>query len=82
MVPHLAPEPLASAAVQNIRVQGGYGENLVSIANPSSTMRIFQHPIHPMLVPIPIACFIGVLLSDLTYSRSAEMMRRIFPRGS
>ena len=46
----------------------------MSIANPHSTMRIFQHPVHPMLVPIPIACFIGVLLTDLTYWWSAEMM--------
>jgi uncharacterized membrane protein len=37
-------------------------------------MRIFRQPIHPMLVPIPIACFVGVLLTDLTYWWSAEMM--------
>ena len=46
----------------------------MSIANPRSTMRIFRQPIHPMLVPIPIACFVGALLSDLTYWWSAEMM--------
>jgi uncharacterized membrane protein len=55
-------------------VPGAYGGNPLSIANPRSTMRIFRHPIHPMLVPIPIACFIGVLLTDLTYWWSAEMM--------
>jgi uncharacterized membrane protein len=37
-------------------------------------MRIFRQPIHTMLVPIPIACFVGVLLTDLTYWRSADMM--------
>jgi uncharacterized membrane protein len=37
-------------------------------------MRIFRQPIHAMLVPIPIACFIGVLLTDLTYWWSADMM--------
>jgi len=46
----------------------------MSIANPRSTMRIFRHPIHPMIVPIPIGCFIGTFLTDLTYWRSAEMM--------
>jgi uncharacterized membrane protein len=46
----------------------------LSSANQRSTMRIFQQPIHPILVPIPIACFVGVLLTDLTYWRSAEMM--------
>ena len=48
--------------------------NPLSIANPRSTMRIFRQPIHPMLVPILIACFVGVLLTDLTYWWSAEMM--------
>ena len=46
----------------------------MSIEYPRSTMRIFRQPIHPMLVPIPIACFVGVLLTDLTYWWSAEMM--------
>ena len=44
------------------------------IANPRSTVRIAGHPIHPMLVPIPIACFVGALLTDLTYWRTANMM--------
>lgn len=30
-------------------------------------------PIHAMLVPFPIVCFIGALLSDITYSRTAEV---------
>ncbi len=46
----------------------------MSIEYPRSTMRILRQPIHPMLVPVPIACFLGVLLTDLTYWRSAEMM--------
>ena len=44
------------------------------IANPRSTVRIAKHPIHPMLVPVPIACFVGALLTDLTYWRTANMM--------
>lgn len=40
----------------------------------ASTARIGWHPIHPMLVPIPIACFVGALITDLTYWRSAVMM--------
>ncbi len=46
----------------------------MSIANPRSVASLFRHPIHPMLVPIPIVCFVGVLLTDLTYWRSADMM--------
>lgn len=30
-------------------------------------------PIHAMLVPFPIVCFTGALLSDITYARTAEV---------
>jgi uncharacterized membrane protein len=33
-----------------------------------------KHPIHPMLVPVPIVCFVGTLLTDLTYWWTADMM--------
>jgi uncharacterized membrane protein len=46
----------------------------IPIANSRSTVRIAKHPIHPMLVPIPIACFVGALLTDLTYWQTANMM--------
>ena len=39
-----------------------------------STARISGHPIHPMLVPFPIVCFIGALVADIVYWRTAEMM--------
>jgi uncharacterized membrane protein len=42
--------------------------------NPRSTARIARHPIHPMLVPFPIVCFVGTLLTDLAYWRTADMM--------
>ena len=49
-------------------------ERLHSGAPLHATARIARHPIHPMLVPIPIVCFIGALLTDVTYYVSAEMM--------
>jgi uncharacterized membrane protein len=42
--------------------------------NPRSTASIAGHPIHPMLVPFPITCFVGALLTDIAYWRTAEMM--------
>ena len=39
-----------------------------------STAQIASHPIHPMLVPIPIACFVGALLTDIVYVVTAEIM--------
>jgi uncharacterized membrane protein len=32
------------------------------------------HPLYPVLLPIPIICFVGALLTDLAYVSSAEMM--------
>lgn len=40
--------------------------------NPRSTARIAGHPIHPMLVPFPIAFFVATLASDLLFWRTAE----------
>ncbi len=39
-----------------------------------STAKISGHPIHPMLVPIPIVCFVGALVTDVIYWVTAEMM--------
>src|SRR3546814_18162297 len=39
---------------------------------PQSTARIGNHPIHPMLVPFPIACFVGTLAVDIVYSQTGD----------
>ncbi|WFU39215.1 DUF2231 domain-containing protein [Bradyrhizobium sp. CB82] len=40
--------------------------------NPRSTAEIAGHPIHPMLIPFPIACFVLVLLSDIAFWRTSH----------
>jgi uncharacterized membrane protein len=45
----------------------------MSAENPRSTAAIGGHPLHVMLVPIPIACFVGTLITDLVYWQTAEM---------
>lgn len=40
--------------------------------HPRSTARIATHPIHPMLVPFPIVCFIGTFVADIMYSSNGE----------
>ena len=35
------------------------------MSNPQSTVKIAGHPLHPMLVPFPIAGFVGALVCDL-----------------
>jgi uncharacterized membrane protein len=48
--------------------------DLVRASDLRSTARIATHPIHPMLVPVPIVCFVGALLTDIAYAVTAEMM--------
>ncbi len=38
-------------------------------ANPRSTAKIGDHPIHPMLIPFPIVCFILTFACDVLYTR-------------
>jgi uncharacterized membrane protein len=45
----------------------------MSGGNPRSTATIFGHPIHVMLVPIPVACFVLTVFSDLAYAGTANM---------
>lgn len=37
--------------------------------HPRSTAKIGSHPIHPMLIPFPIVCFILTFLCDILYAR-------------
>ena len=40
--------------------------------HPRSTAKIADHPIHPMLIPFPIVCFVGTLVTDIVYSRNLD----------
>ncbi|MGL9622382.1 DUF2231 domain-containing protein [Bradyrhizobium sp. U531] len=40
--------------------------------NPRSTAQIAGHPIHPMLIPFPVACFVLTLVSDLAFLKSSS----------
>ena len=42
------------------------------MANPRSTASIAGHPIHPMLIPFPIAFFIAAFVCDLAYWQTAN----------
>jgi uncharacterized membrane protein len=39
--------------------------------NPKSTASIGGHPIHPMLIPFPVAFFVGALAVDIVYSQTS-----------
>src|SRR3954465_1416099 len=44
-------------------------EPLMPATNPQSTAQIAGHPIHPMLIPFPIAFLVGTLVTDLIFWR-------------
>jgi uncharacterized membrane protein len=48
--------------------------HVVQAGDLRSTARIATHPIHPMLVGVPIVCFIGALITDIVYAATAEIM--------
>lgn len=46
--------------------------------NPQSTAKVAGHPLHPMLVPFPIACFVGTFITDLAYWQTTAVMWETF----
>jgi len=36
-------------------------------SHPQSTAKIGGHPLHPMLIPFPIVCFIGAFVADVVF---------------
>jgi len=41
-------------------------------SNPKSTASIAGHPLHPMLIPFPIAFFVAAFVCDLAFRRSGS----------
>jgi uncharacterized membrane protein len=44
----------------------------MSEVNPHSTAEVAGHPLHPMIVPFPIAFFVATLATDLIYLQSGR----------
>jgi uncharacterized membrane protein len=42
------------------------------MTNPRSTAQIAGHPIHPMLIPFPIVCFVLAFVSDVAFWRTSN----------
>ena len=47
--------------------------------NPKSTAEIAGHPLHPMVVPFPIAFLVGTLATDIVYRSTSDAF---WARGS
>jgi uncharacterized membrane protein len=43
-------------------------------SNPRSTVSLRGRPLHAMLVPIPMACFVATLVTDIVYWQTAAML--------
>ena len=44
----------------------------MTLETPQATARVAGLPIHAMLVPVPIVCFVGTLVTDIAYWRTAN----------
>jgi uncharacterized membrane protein len=42
--------------------------------DPRATVTVGRRPIHSMLVPFPIVCFVGVFFTDLAYWKTLNVM--------
>jgi uncharacterized membrane protein len=42
------------------------------MSNPKSTASIAGHPIHPMLIPFPMAFFVATFICDLAYWQTSK----------
>jgi len=42
------------------------------MANPQSTAQVAGHPIHPMLIPFPVACFVLAFITDAAFARTSS----------
>ena len=40
------------------------------VARPARPIALVRHPIYSMLFPVPVVCFVGVLLTDIAYLNS------------
>jgi uncharacterized membrane protein len=45
----------------------------MSDINPHSTAKIADHPLHPMLVPFPIAFLVTAFVTDMVYLRTGSV---------
>jgi uncharacterized membrane protein len=48
--------------------------------HPHSTAKIAGHPVHPMLIPFPIVCFIGTLVTDIVFLSNHDVTWAIASR--
>jgi uncharacterized membrane protein len=49
------------------------GLRSAEMSNPKSTAQIAGHPLHPMIIPFPIAFLVGTLVTDLAYLGTTDL---------
>src|SRR3569832_2354524 len=58
----------AGVAITNAKIS----HRRIAMPNPKSTAQVAGHPIHPMLIPFPIAGFVGTFLVDIALKSSGD----------
>jgi uncharacterized membrane protein len=44
------------------------------MSNPRSTAKIAGHPIHPMIIPFPVAFFVSTFLADIAFVQTGNTL--------
>jgi uncharacterized membrane protein len=60
-------------ALQGHFLTGAPDKGVRKMSNPQSTAKIAGHPLHPMVVPFPIAFLVGTLVTDLVYTQTTDL---------
>ena len=45
----------------------------MQVERPKSTAKLGSHPIHPMLIPFPIAFLVGAFVADVVFSLNGDL---------
>lgn len=45
----------------------------ITTHNPKSTAKVAGHPLHPMIIPFPIAFFVSTFVTDLIYLNTGRL---------
>lgn len=63
-LPSCLKEP---ALIEKIVPKITFGEDLAMSINPKTTAAIGDHPLHPMIIPFPVAFLVGAPIADLAF---------------
>lgn len=74
--------PEEIARLGRVELCRGGTRSEATMTNPKRTTSIAGHPIHPMLIPFPIAFFVSAFVCDLAYWQTSNNKQRVGHSGT